>query len=135
MSVYGKTYKAFGKSLRLTEWSKLTGIDLHTLNKRLNDYGWEPERAFSQQPVNRKARVPYKGHYYSYAELSRLSEIGLSPGIIRHRIVNRGMSVFDAITQPSKKDGHTSEAFHGRKPKECTYPDCGRCPYDDCRAG
>lgn len=36
-----------GKTLTMIEWSEVTGIPYHTLSDRINEYGWDIERALT----------------------------------------------------------------------------------------
>lgn len=132
MPVYGKEYTAFGKTQRLSDWSRESGISLHTIKYRINKYGWPVERAVTEKPKNRNARIPYKGKNLSYADLSRISPVGVSAGTIRSRMVDGHMSVFDAINTPSATKVHCTSIQKYRKPDGCRYPDCEKCQFDDC---
>ena len=135
MPVYGKTYKAFGEEHHLSEWSRKTGISIWTIKARLA-HGWTIEKALSQPPVQRKARILYNGRYCTYAELATFSKVDVTPSAIRYRIAELHMDVRDAINTPLRGAVDSmSPKFHGRKPEACTYPDCDRCPFDDCYAG
>lgn len=133
MSVYGKQYSYNGETHYLSEWARITGISIYTLHKRVGDYGWPVERAFTEKPNRNREKVRYGKRSYTYSELSRLSPIGISPGTLRDRIVKRHMSIHDALTTPSQKEGHTTNALKkDRMAKDCCYPNCDNCPYDDC---
>lgn len=45
---------AFGKTQTMKEWSEETGIKLDTIERRVNAYGWSPEKAVSVKPKRRK---------------------------------------------------------------------------------
>lgn len=45
---------AFGKTQTLKEWSDEVGIKFDTLERRINKYGWEPEKALTVKPWGRK---------------------------------------------------------------------------------
>lgn len=129
MSVYGKQYSYNGEAHYLSEWSKITGIALCTLRKRIVDYKWDMGRALSEKPKRRQVNG------YSYAQLSRMSPIGISQGTVRHRIVEQHMNIHDALTTPSYREGHTTNAIKkDRMAKDCCYPNCDNCPYDDCKS-
>lgn len=132
MPVYGKEYTAFGKTQRLSDWSRESGIELHTIKYRIHKYGWSVERAVTEKPKIRKARIPYRGKNLSYADLSRISPVGVRAGTIRSRMVDSHMSVQDAITTPAITKAHCTSIRKDRKPDGCIYPNCDNCPFNDC---
>lgn len=133
MSIYGKLYTYNGKTMFLSEWSKETGISLSTLRARIVKQGWTLERAFTTKPIIRKAKVRMRNGTYSYSELAKASPYGVTAGTVRDRIVNQHRTPEEAISTPSTREGHTTNAIK-KKPKQCAYPICDKCPYEDCIA-
>ena len=46
---------AFGKTQTIKEWSDETGIKYDTIERRINQYGWTPERAVTERPWKRSS--------------------------------------------------------------------------------
>lgn len=44
---------AFGKTQTISEWAKESGIKYDTIERRLNQYGWDAERAVTEKPWKR----------------------------------------------------------------------------------
>lgn len=47
---------AFGKTQTIKEWSDETGIKYDTIERRINQYGWTPERAVTAKPWERASK-------------------------------------------------------------------------------
>lgn len=90
---------AFGKTQTISQWAEETGIAKDTIRRRLEIYGWQPERALGQTAGftdlnhiltvgNRSMRI---------AEWAR--EMGIQKSTIWRRI-ERGWNHRDAVTTP-----------------------------------
>ena len=44
---------AFGKTQTISEWAKETGLNYNTIERRVNKYGWDAERAITEKPWKR----------------------------------------------------------------------------------
>ena len=44
---------AFGKTQTLKEWAEETGLNYNTIERRINKYGWDAERAITEKPWKR----------------------------------------------------------------------------------
>lgn len=51
-SGHHQRYRFDGKNLTITQWAKVTGINVYTLRDRIRQYNWPIERALTE-PVNR----------------------------------------------------------------------------------
>lgn len=45
--------EAFGERKTIKEWADSSGIKYDTIERRINAYGWSPERAVTEKPVHR----------------------------------------------------------------------------------
>lgn len=129
MSVYGKRYTYNGKTQYLSEWAKETGISLWTLKKRIENYGWSLERAFTER-IRPHNQVVFRGKKFSYRELG--DAYGITAGTLRERTAVRGMPVAEALTLPVRSERHNAKGIK-RMADGCIYPDCWHCPFEDCR--
>ena len=97
-----------GKTLCLSEWATIVGIDIVTLHCRLRD-GWSDERALST-PVARgrnrttNVNLTFQGDTLNLAEWGR--RFGINGSCIRTRI-DAGWSIERAITTPSRRSSKT----------------------------
>lgn len=135
MPVYGDQINAFGKSKRLAEWSRESGIPFHVLSDRIRRRHWEPERALTQPVRNHNRMVTIDNvsmPLYKWTERT-----GINYKTAQSRL-NNGWDPKEAMSAPlmveRAEDGirHSSKPQTGYRPRYCTYPDCDRCPYSDC---
>lgn len=107
----GKLYT----SKELVEFSTVDGILPRDIFNRINNYGWEAERALTQ-PKNVKKQPDgcrdkskecifnFNGKKYKSYELRNLSDVdNISSGTITNRINQLHWSIEDAINKPTKK--------------------------------
>lgn len=91
---------AFGKSLTIAEWSRLTGLDGRTITRRL-DYGWNPEMAL--QSHNSKSLNKYSTPDGEFRSLPKLAEhYGMSVSGVHSRIKSNAYPEWKAINDRTK---------------------------------
>lgn len=89
---------AFGKSMPLGDWAKITGIPYSTIRTRLRR-GWTPERILS--PSSGSALTVYlevNGEIRRRRDIEK--SLGLAKGALRYRL--KRMSVADAVSRPRR---------------------------------
>lgn len=89
-----------GKTDTLSGWAETTGINCHTLEKRLRD-GWSTEHALTTPPRAKETKwLTFDGRTQTIAQWAR--ETGISVGGIEYRL-ECGQSIEQALTNPSNR--------------------------------
>ena len=88
-----KSYTYDGKTMTLPEWSEHYGINIRTLNNRINKYGMSIEEALTK-PIKKKHYYTYNGETHSIPEWASL--YNLKTKTLECRL-NRGKSIEEAL--------------------------------------
>lgn len=84
----------------IAEWCRINNVSYTAAIKRINERGWDPIRAVTQQTRELKERqIEYNGITHNSVEWSKIT--GIKSGTIRQRLDN-GWSIEDALTKPLK---------------------------------
>lgn len=92
----GKPYKSYS----LLQFSKVEGLNQHTLTNRIIRDGMSVEEALTKPLKIRNKKYEYRGKLYTTTELAELSPVD---GLEKHNITDRlrsGWSVEDAVNKP-----------------------------------
>lgn len=113
-----------GKSGTIQQWARWSGMSYSTLQKRLRVMPISEALAMGVHKNGKKPTlaVEYQGETIYLTELAK--KVGVKCETLRARIV-KGMPVEEAVKKPIR---------HWSRKTKCTYPDCDRCPYEDCIA-
>lgn len=87
-----------GETHTLSEWSRITGLDVHTISSRLNR-GCSKEEIFNTnyKKVEKLKLYLYKGKFFTVKEIAEMS--GLNADTIFRRM-RKGMSIEEAVEKP-----------------------------------
>lgn len=88
-----KLYTYKGKTMTLPEWSEYYGINIRTLNNRINKYGMSIEEALTK-PIKKKHYYTYNNETHSLPEWAKL--YNLKTKTLEGRL-NRGKSIEEAL--------------------------------------
>ena len=115
--------------MKLPEWAREYGITPSALYFRIYRNGWPIEKALKTSVWHPK-KYEYNGKMYTTGQLAAIHG-GLGQTGIDVRI-KRGMSIEEIMRTPNMRPKKNLDK-EANKPERCTHPDCGRCPYSDCR--
>lgn len=86
----------------LAKISPVEGLSPHDITTRVNNHGWDLEKALLQPKMVKNQLFFYNGSYYTAKELAELSDTdGITAAVIHNRICKHGWDVHRAITQPT----------------------------------
>lgn len=88
-----------GKSLTISEWSKIIGISSNALSNRLCK--WDIEKALNTLPVNNITLYEYKGEKHNLTEWCNI--LNLEYATIHSRINKNNWSIEKAFEKPIRK--------------------------------
>lgn len=88
-----KLYTYNGKIMTLPEWAECYGINIRTLNNRINTYGMPIEEALTK-PVKKKHYYTYNDETHSISKWAKL--YNLKTKTLECRL-NRGKSIEEAL--------------------------------------
>ncbi len=92
------------KSYELKEKSCVEDITTHNITNRINQLGWDIDKALTKPKKKYNQLFEYKGKYYTSKELAKISKLdNITHNDITDRINRNGWSVERAITQPKRK--------------------------------
>lgn len=96
-----------GEKHCLAEWAEITGISETTIKGRIDELGWDVEKALTEPPSQQPITV--NGETGTIFELAKAK--GLNPFTVWGRIKRWGWTPERAMTEPAKQKEHYITAF------------------------
>lgn len=117
-----------GKTQSKADWARELNISRQAFQNRFKRFNGDM-LAVCTVPIRKNRKHMYKGRHVTIREMAKMS--GLSESGVYRRFGD-GMSDEEIIETPRRKYTKHTTAGMKQKPIGCTYPDCEKCPYNDC---